>query len=84
MKPFGLERGKSKKLTKSKHIASTEWHKAQAEKQARLKTYEALFGKPLNWEQNKKAMFYDKYDEFLNEFSPKNNKPKIELSHQEK
>ena len=84
MKPFGLERGKDKRLTKAQHKDSKQWHKEQSEKETRLKTYEQLFGKPLDWNLTKRMHYYDVYDELIKQNEKRNKKPKIRFNDIEK
>lgn len=84
MKPFGLERGKDKRLTKSQHKDSKQWHKEQSEKETRLKTYEKLFGKPLDWNLTKRMHYYDVYNELIKQNEERNKKPKIRFNDIEK
>ena len=65
MKEFGLERGKPKRLTKEEHKTSVQWHKEQSENDCKLKTYQDMFGQPLDWSFDKRMEFYDSYNAFL-------------------
>ena len=80
VKDLGLQRGKDKRLTKTEHTTSLEWHKANAEKEARLKTYETLFGQPLDWELNKRLYFNDVYSKFIDDNSKDKEKKKVKFN----
>ncbi len=80
VKDLGLQRGKDKRLTKAEHTTSLEWHKANAEKEARLKTYETLFGQPLDWELNKRLYFNNIYSKFIDENSKDKEKKKVKFN----
>ena len=49
MEPFGLERGISREVTKSRHQSTKRWLNMQAEKEARLSAYETKFGTEDTW-----------------------------------
>lgn len=80
VKDLGLQRGRDKRLTKAEHTTSLEWHKANAEKEARLKTYETLFGHPLDWELNKRLYFNDVYSKFIDDNSKDKEKKKVKFN----
>lgn len=50
MEPFGLERGISREITKSRHEATKRWLNLQSEKEARLSAYETKFGTEETWD----------------------------------
>lgn len=75
-----IKRGKPKEMTKAEHKSSVQWHKEQAEKEARLKTYEQIFGKPLDWSLSKRMHYYDIYDNLIKETETKTKNQKIKFN----
>lgn len=54
---LGLERGKSKKITKAEHKKSQQWHKENADNQEQLNAYRKTFGISQHWTQELKNKF---------------------------
>lgn len=74
MERFGLERGISKKITKAQHKTSQQWHAENAQKEARLQTYEEKFGKEKDWEIDKAISFKKRESEIEKEIVSESSK----------
>ena len=72
MEPFGLERGISREITKSRHQSTKRWLNMQAEKEARLSAYETKFGTEDTWD-------FDDVLEFRKALRKDETKPPVDL-----